>query len=335
VRSTGAGMGCPDWPKCFGQWIPPTEVSQLPEDYKEIYAEKRKTKNNRLAQMLQNMGFTNLSKKIEGDASTYVEADFNATKTWIEYVNRLVGVLIGFFIFLTLLFSFSYRKVNYKIPLYSFIAFILVGIQGWIGSVVVSTNLLTGIITIHMLLAIVIVMLLIYAVSRTYHYQDLTINRGQQIFLNRLLILTTFITLGQVLLGTQVREGIDVIARVLGSEGRSMWVEQSGTVFYIHRSFSWLVLITHGYLAYYVFKKIPTQVSNLTKRLALGLISIIIIETFTGIGMAYFSIPAFLQPVHLFLAVVALGILFILWQVINYPKLSLQQQVNTSKPVQV
>lgn len=130
VRSTGAGMGCPDWPKCFGQWIPPTKVSELPENYKDVYANQRKEKNQKLAKYLQILGFSELSKKMLHDNQMYVEADFNALKTWIEYLNRLLGVLIGFLIFLTLIFSTTFFKQKPIVFGFSLLSFVLVGIQG-------------------------------------------------------------------------------------------------------------------------------------------------------------------------------------------------------------
>ncbi len=168
VRSTGAGMGCPDWPKCFGNWVPPTTTAQLPDNYREVYAHKRKQKNQRLASTLEKLGFTELADKIMHDPSIYVEAAFNPVKTWIEYVNRVIGVLIGIFVFLTLVFSVTYFQTDWLIPGLSLLAFVLVGFQGWLGSLVVSTNLLPGMITVHMILAIVIVCLLIYVVARSF-----------------------------------------------------------------------------------------------------------------------------------------------------------------------
>jgi heme a synthase len=103
VRSTGSGMGCPDWPKCFGSWVPPTDVSQLPDDYLEIYKEQRVEKNRKLAGYLDKMGFEKVSQEIFAHPNQYTETEFNVTKTWIEYLNRLVGVVIGILIFLTVL----------------------------------------------------------------------------------------------------------------------------------------------------------------------------------------------------------------------------------------
>lgn len=314
VRSTGAGMGCPDWPKCFGTWIPPTKVSQLPVDYRETYAEKRKQKNERIAGYLDRLGFAQLGQHIHNNASVYVEEEFNATKTWIEYLNRLLGALVGVFIFATVLFSLRYWKTDRTVALCSIFAFLSVGFQAWLGSVVVSTNLLPGVITVHMMVAILIVFLLISAVMKSLNSAKNEAKIKNKRRINFVLLLVVGLSIIQIILGTQVRQAIDWVSDALPL-ARHEWIEQLGWEFYVHRSFSTVLLIANAYLLFETYKSALKQ--SVLRMWANLLFAVIVLETAAGISMAYFSIPAFLQPIHLLLAVVAVGVQFIMYLLVN------------------
>ncbi|MCJ8165282.1 COX15/CtaA family protein [Pontibacter sp. E15-1] len=313
VRSTGSGMGCPDWPKCFGSWVPPTDVSQLPPDYLEVYKQKRIEKNEKLAAYLDKLGFEQLSATIFSHPSQYIESEFNVTKTWIEYLNRLVGVLIGIFIFLTVVFALPYLKRDKTIFYIALGSFVLVGVQGWLGSIVVSTNLLPITVTVHMALALVLVAMLQYAVARA-HKEDFAHGLQHSPKVNGLLWVLALVTFGQILLGTQVREEVDMVAYMMQGADRASWVDQLGQSFYIHRSFSIVVLALHLYVAYMLYKLKHSAITKLT-HLMLGMV---FLEIVFGVVMAYFAIPPFLQPLHLTFAALLFGVQFQLLIIYHY-----------------
>ncbi len=283
VRSTGAGMGCPDWPKCFGQWIPPTNVSELPANYQEIYSHRG-----------------------------YADTEFNAVKTWIEYLNRLLGALIGVFIFFTFLASARvYWQRDKAIVGFSFLSLVLVGFQGWLGARVVASVLSTWLITLHMLVAIIIVGVLLYVVARSQAHRFETSSQPIPTSVSRWLLISSVLLLTQILLGTQVREFVDTVADKLGEAQRNRWIDELGIRFYVHRSYSLVVLSAQLMWIVPLIKR-TSFVSPLLKQLAQGVGLSILIEIVTGAIMAYFAIPAWAQPVHLTVAVGALGLQFVI-----------------------
>jgi heme a synthase len=302
VRSTGSGMGCPDWPRCFGNWIPPTSADQLPPDYKQEYSELRNKKNIKFARYLSAVGMEETARKILNDQSILVEADFNPAKTWVEYVNRLVGVAIGLFIIVVAWRSLAFRKTRPVIFWLALSTLIGVIFQGWFGSIVVSTNLTTWTITVHMFLALIIVALLIHL----YHLSDDSDNARLpgDMGMKFLLVTCMIVLLVQVFLGTQVREAIDRVAR---SIPRESWISQLGADFFIHRSFSWTVVILHLILLAKWRKTVGIN------PLTLALIILILGTLLTGAGMAYFAVPAYLQPIHLLVATVTFGVQYLLF----------------------
>lgn len=299
VRATGSGMGCPDWPKCFGSWVPPTEVEQLPSDYQQQYSDLRHAKNLRFSKYLTFFGFDELAEEITKDPSVREEAIFNASKTWVEYVNRLIGALVGFLILASFAATVYYRKTLSGLWPVALANLVLVMFQGWIGSIVVSTNLTAWMISVHMVLALVILLLCIYLYLKTKPRTEV---KGASMDLVQLLLLVALFV--QIILGTQVREGVDIMARSMVERGS--WLEEIGLVFYIHRSFSWVILAIQIVLTYRLWK----QTASL-KGLGLTywILIAILLEVVTGTIMAYKAIPAWIQPLHLFIGVLIFGLL--------------------------
>lgn len=312
VRMTGSGMGCPDWPKCFGYYIPPTEKADLIWKENHFYEKDQVIILENTLQVAKS-DFTSNSSFDKNNWETYTKHDyaaFNATHTWVEYANRLVGALAGFAVLLMALFSFKQKR---KLVFLSWLAVLLMGFQAWLGAVVVYSVLAPVKITIHMLMAFVIVGLLLYLL---YESGAKTSKKIYPRKLKTLLWLTLILFLIQVVLGTQVRQFIDEQIKVLGYQ-KDLWLANANLIFYIHRSTS-LLLMLLSFWIFYINKKQQLRIGLLNTQLLLILIGII-----SGVLMAYFDFPFTTQAIHLVVSSLIFGTLFYVILQVNYPEKSI------------
>ena len=308
VRSTGSGMGCPDWPKCFGQYVPPTHVSQLPKDYKQVYADKRVAKNQKFAKMLDVFGYDHLAVRIRNDRSILLPEEFNSARTWTEYVNRLIGAIVGVFLMLCVVYSFRYRKTNKWIIVLSVFNLILVGFQAWLGSIVVSTNLVAWIVTVHMLLALAILAISI----ATYHMAKVIGRYKIQIkpLVALMTVLVLMLSTLQIAFGTEVREKIDAVASHLEGSYRDSWITRAGEIFSQHRDMAGIVLILNVVL--YALIRRGFNRHSIQQQLMSFAFLMIMLQIGTGILLSYWALPPFAQAAHIVLASLLFGAQFYL-----------------------
>jgi cytochrome c oxidase assembly protein subunit 15 len=312
VRSTGSGMGCPDWPKCFDQYIPPTSAAQLPANYQQKYVEGRLKKNERFAKYLESLGKNELADRIRHDKSITIPEEFNPAKTWTEYINRLVGVLLGLFLLLTAICSFVYRKTATRIVVLSVLNILVVGYQGWLGSIVVSTNLTQWVVTVHMLLALVILAIAIY----TYNYAK-QLHKERSVIMYRILWLkgflafTILITIAQIVLGTEVREHIDTIARSFQFNQRGSWISKVGIVFSYHRDLAILVAICN----FVVYKMVIDRFSGKAWPLLTAnyIMVVLVIQLASGFLLNYLGLPPYAQTIHILFATLMFSLQYYLY----------------------
>ena len=169
VRMTGSGMGCPDWPKCFGYLIPP--VSEEDVFWKSNFYYRKGVMildKEKFYSAKKNFKSTNeivLSNWIEYTKHNYNE--FSVSNTWFEFINRLIGAIAGLSTLMMFIFSLKFLKTKPLIPFVSFIIVFSMLFQAWLGKLVVDSNLAPYKITVHMLMAIVILGLIIFTYKKS------------------------------------------------------------------------------------------------------------------------------------------------------------------------
>jgi heme a synthase len=290
VRASGAGLGCPDWPRCFGSWVPPLSAADLPPQFDR--------------------------------------AQFNPWLMWTEYLNRLLGVSVGFLIFATLVVAIRDHRRTSRILWPTALAFVLVGFEGWLGGVVVQQDLAAWIVTAHLVVALVIVSLLLYATVFAF-FMDAATTVTRTNSRRTALVWTTGVlitlTLFQVGLGAQVRERVD--EALTAGVGRHEALATVGAVDRWHRDgsvavFGLVLIVMLQILSSGLSDRLDAGASLFERRragpierTAYVMIGLVVVQLALGIAMAYLRLTPAAQIAHLSAASLLLGaetVLFLL-----------------------
>ena len=303
VRMTGSGMGCPDWPKCFGFLIPPTERSQL------MWKSNSKYNKNQIVIIDEKLFYANdkfksKSKFEMSNWSEYTKHDyskFNVYHTWIEYINRLIGAIAGLSVLILFVNSLKFLKTKKIITGLSFLALIAIIFQAWLGKMVVDSNLTANTITVHMLMAIILLFILfsILAISNPSK-KRVRVSKNISI----LVLISIVLLLIQIITGTEVRKFIDIKMELLNYTEKDRWIENISSSFSFHRSFSWAIIIVNSLIYFYARKSgLKLKIINIVNTLIFFQIS-------SGIIMYYFHFPFSSQPIHLLISTMIISIQF-------------------------
>jgi len=310
---TGSGMGCPDWPKCFGYLIPPTDRADI--EWKNNHSYKKNQiiiLNDSL--IYANRNFISKDSIIRNNWTNYTKHDyskFNVYHTWIEYINRLIGALAGLSVLILFISSLRFIKKNKLITILAFLSLTGILFQAWLGKTVVDSNLLAGKITIHMLMAIIIVSILFILLSK------LNAKESNLVF-NRYISTLTFISLVfliiQVFSGTEIRQFVDIEMLSNNYSNKNKWLINPPESFYFHRSFSIIIVIVNS-LVFIKLKKMIVD-SKIFKIIMI----LLFIQILTGIMMYYFSFPFSTQPIHLLISSLIIGFQVYFYVLLNNKK---------------
>jgi cytochrome c oxidase assembly protein subunit 15 len=302
VRSSGSGMGCPDWPMCYGNYFPPTCSCQLPADYQQVYAKKRILKAEKFASLLSSLGLKRQAQMLLADPNLLKPEVFNPQKAWTEYINRIIGVLSGLFSLVFFISLIRIRKHISKTRFWTGVAgFAMMLFNAWLGSIVVATNLFPVIVTIHYLAAYAVLALFMFSIlNARLNEQNMALYRYKWFF-----IFFVGMSLIQVVYGTQLRQVADQ-GLSTGELFRTGQVNFDflGSIFKTH----WILAIALVFLSlvplFFLRKRLEKKWFLMVCMLPVTLV----IQYFSGVINLKMAFPMIPQVSHIFFAGIIFGI---------------------------
>ena len=298
VRASGAGMGCPDWPLCFGQLIPPTSIDDLPANWTEY---------------------------LHGTGA--INPEFNLFHTWTEYVNRLLGALLGLLTLSLTVFCFVVRRTYPVVFICAIGALLAVCFNGWLGSRVVASDLRPVTVSLHMLGAFVVQGFLIFGYAKLSKFKNQNLQEHFYSATNYLIIASLICLVLQIGMGIQIRESIDWVMKTTDNVDRGKLLTMVPWIYYVHRSFSWVIFALSFLIFYFYFSPhfyMNSNFYNQTKKLVIdnknikySLIYLILVfsQMLIGGALNHLGFPLIAQPLHLLVANLLFGLLC--WMLFN------------------
>ncbi len=290
TRLTDSGLGCPDWPGCYGTSNPWHAIGDI--------------------QMAQ---------------STLPDGPVTVMKAWIEMIHRYLAMTVGALIVVQLGLALSKMKSLGKKPLLGSLALlVLVCIQGAFGAWTVTMKLQPIIVTIHLILALVLLASLTAYAQQNWQEKESKILELRSKPISATLLTIAFVVLTmQIFLGAWVSTNYAVLAcpdfpTCLGAlwpeanwqEGFTLWRDLGRNavgeyvspaslqaIHWAHRVFAVLVLITLSFLAFNA-SGLATSVLPQVSKLAKLLFALLILQVLTGISNVVFQWPLLAALMH-------------------------------------
>ncbi len=280
VRLTDSGLGCPDWPGCYGKISPIGAADHIRQAY---------------------------------EAMPFGPVSF--PKAWIEMIHRYVGAFLGLLIIFIVIMAWRHRKTLGHTPKLAIATLIAVCLQGAFGAWTVTLKLMPIIVTAHLLGGMILLAMMTWLAAREKQHERVSVAALRWLpwmvagfvllFIQIALggwVSTNYAALacmdfptcnGQWMPAMDLQNGFSLI-RGLGELPTGEMISQQALVgiHWIHRNFAWVVFAYMGTLAWQM------RAEPGLRNPATWVLALLCAQLFTGLTTIFFEWPLLIAVLH-------------------------------------